>query len=72
MDLIEDIGALLKAPNTHFSRFYIHEKLLWEDGKNYNFGILDYMVKTVCNNMCCDKKWDSVDPKDAKIIALCT
>ena len=68
MDLIEDMGeihdnflkdafeALLKAPNARFNKFFIHEKLLSEAGKHYDFDMLDSMAKTTCNSMCSYKK----------------
>ena len=84
MDLIEEMGethdnllkdtfgALLTAPNTRFTQFFEHEKMLWEAGKHYDFDTLDSMAKTVYNNMCTDQSWNALDPKDAKIVALRT
>ena len=44
----------------------------WEAGKVCTFDKLDSMAKTICNNMCSNGSWNSIDPKDAKIIALTT
>ena len=84
MDLIEDMGkthdnllkdtfgAFLTAPNSRFIQFFEHEKMLFEAGKHYDYDTLDSVAKTVCNNMCTNKTWDTVDLKDAKILALRT
>ena len=82
IDLIEDIGEthhnllkntfgiLLSTPNTRFTQFFEHEKMLWEVGKTYDFDALDNIAKTVHNNMCTNKTQCIVDPKDAKILVL--
>ena len=84
MDLIKDMsethdnllkdtsGALLIAPNTHFTQFFEYEKILWEARKHYNYNTLDSMAKTVYNNMHTNKTWNTVDPKDTKILVLHT
>ena len=46
--------------------------MLWEAGKTYDFDTLDNVAKTACNNVCTNKTWSTVDPKDAKILALHT
>ena len=84
MDLIEEMGetydsllkntfdALLSAPNTTFHQFFVQEKLHWEAGKSHTFDKLDSIAKTMHNNMCSNGSQESIDPKDARIIALTT
>ena len=45
-NLLKDVfDALLKAPNNRFNQFFVHKKLLWEDGKHYDFDVLDSAAK---------------------------
>ena len=84
MDLIEDISktydnllkntfsALLIAPNTCFTQFFEHEKMLQKAGKHYDYDTLNSIAKTVYNNICTNKTWNTVGPKNAKILVLHT
>ena len=46
--------------------------MLWKVGKNNSFDALDNMAKMVHNNIRTNKIWSTVNPKDAKILTLCT
>ena len=84
MDLITELGetydsllkdtfdALLSIPNTKFHQFFEMEKLRWESGKQFDFDSLSNIAKSIYNNMVSNQTWDSVDPKDAQIMALST
>ena len=85
MDLIRDLGenhdnlledtfnALLSAPNSHFVDFFDKEKLTWQARKKmHTFNTLSEVAKTIYNNIQINQSWDSLDPKDAKILSLTT
>ena len=82
MDLISELGethdllfkdtfdALLSISNIRFYQFFEMEKLRWKSGKQFDFDSLLNIAKSIYNNMVSNQSWDSVDPKDAQIMAL--
>ena len=73
-NLLENtFNVLLTTLNTRFNQYFLLQKLSWQSGTIvYDFEILVETAKTIYNNMVSNRTWDSIDPKDAQILALTT
>ena len=65
-------NALQTVPNPDFAAFIRDERQAWEIGGNKTPNQLIAESLTIYNNAVSTNRWDTKDPKDAKIMALTT
>ena len=64
--------ALETVPNSDFAAHVRDEKRKWEIGGTKSSDQLILEVVTIYNNAVASNRWETKDPKDAKILALTT
>ena len=68
--LSSTFDALLAFPNARFTMLFDKQKIKWKEGDTCTFESLSEKVNTNCKCTHTNKQWNSVDPKDARTIAL--